>query len=34
LRPGFLGLVLGEFITGGALGLINGIIDYRRLVGG
>jgi hypothetical protein len=34
LRPAFLGLVLGEFVTGGAFGLLNGILDYRRLGGG
>jgi hypothetical protein len=34
LRPAFVGLVVGEFVTGGALALVNGIMDYKRLVGG
>jgi hypothetical protein len=33
LRPAFLGLVLGDLLTSTATGILNVILDYRRLVG-
>ncbi len=33
LRPAFLGLVLGDYLGNGLFGLLNTIIDYRRIMG-
>jgi hypothetical protein len=31
-RPAFLGLILGNYLTGGLFGFINTILDYRRMM--
>jgi len=31
-RPAFLGLMLGNYLTGGLFGLLNTIVDYKRMM--
>jgi len=31
-RPAFLGLILGNYLTGGLFGLLNTIVDYKRMM--
>jgi hypothetical protein len=33
-RPAFLGLILGDVLCGGFYGLLNTVIDYRKMMGG
>jgi hypothetical protein len=33
LRPAFIGLVLGDLMTSSLTGVLDVVLDYRRLVG-
>ncbi len=33
LRPAFIGLIIGNYLASGLFGLLNTIIDYRRMMG-